>query len=223
MATLINILVSDVLELVSDLRGEASTNTSAGRIRAVSRANQTIAKKKKWDFYRKELTVTGDATNQDYTIGSTTYNVRPSGLSEVYVGGQTDDYKYEIVAFEDYKYLITQDSTKKMAYQWYDIANDLWKVHLSQVPGVVTIYYTFYWLPPKRTLSSEYVMSPDMDVVARYALAYILQGEDEDSYQNELQMAEALIAKYEADDDAVPAGQLRAVNVSSSFSGIGTY
>jgi hypothetical protein len=224
MATLLNILVSDVLELVSDLRGESSTNTDAVRIRAVSRANQTIAKKRHWKFYRKELTVSADGTNQDYTIGSTTYNTRPGGLSEVYVGGTTESYKYQIVSFEDYKYIMTQDDTSQICYEWYDIANDLWKVHLSQIPDNATvIYYTFYWLPPKRTLTTEYVMSPDLDIVARYALAYIFQGEDEDQYQTELQMAEAMLSKYEQDDDSPNVGQTITFGVPSSTDGLGTY
>jgi hypothetical protein len=224
MATLINTVISDVLELISDLRGESTTNTNASRIRAVSRANQTIAKKRLWKFYRKELTVTANGTDQDFTIGSTTYEMRPGGLSEVYVGGITEDCKYQLIKFEDYKYLITQDASSLLAYEWYDAANDAWKVHLSQIPVTATvIYYTFYFLPPKKTTTAQYVMSPDIDIIARYALAYIYEGEDEDKYQTELQMAEAMMAKYESDDDAIPKGQQVTFGVSNSVGGIGTY
>lgn len=224
MATLINIVISDVLELVSDLRGESTTNTDAVRIRAVSRANQTIAKKRPWKFYRKELTVTANGTDQDFTIGSTAYEMGPGRLSEVYVGGQTESYKYQIISPEDYKYIMTQDDTSQVCYEWYDVANDAWKVHLSQIPvNATVIYYTFYFLPPKKTTTAQYVMSPDIDIIARYALAYIFQGEDEDKYQTELQMAEAMLAKYEQDDDSPNIGQTITFGVPSSTDGLGTY
>ena len=221
---LINITVSDVLQLVSDLRGESSVNTDASRIRAVSRANQTIAKKRLWKFYRKDLTVTADGTNQDFEIGSTTYEMGPGRLSEVYVGGVANSNKYELVDPNDYRYRVSIDSTDKVAYEWYDAANNKWKVRLSQIPDNGTIiYYTFYYLPPTLTLTSHSVISPDIDIPARYALSYILQGEDEDTYQTELQMAEAMLQKYEEDDDAIPRGQLKTFGVSDSIGGYGTY
>lgn len=224
MATLLSLTVSDVLELVSDLRGENSTNTGASRIRAVSRANQTLAKKRLWKFYRKELTVTADGVLQDFEIGSTTYNMRPGGLAEVYVGGQTESYRYDITTPEDVRYRVSQDSSTKCAYEWYDIANDKWKVHLSQIPdNLEVVYYTIYWLPAKRTLTSEAVMTPELDILAHYALAYIYQGEDEEQYQTELQIAEAMSAKYEGDDDAIARGQQVTFGSPASIGGIGTY
>jgi hypothetical protein len=111
-----------------------------------------------------------------------------------------------------------------VAYEWYDAANNKWKVRLSQIPDNGTIiYYTFYYLPPTLTLTSHSVISPDIDIPARYALSYILQGEDEDTYQTELQMAEAMLQKYEEDDDAIPRGQLKTFGVSDSIGGYGTY
>lgn len=221
---LINIPVSDVLQLVSDLRGEASVNSDASRIRAVSRANQTIAKKRLWKFYRKDLTVTANGTDQDFEIGNTTYEMGPGRLSEVYVGGIANENRYELVDPSDYRYRMSINSADKIAFEWYDIANNKWKVRLSQIPDNGTvIYYTFYYLPPALTLTTNSVISPDIDIPARYALAYILQGEDEDTYQTELQVAEAMLQKYEQDDDAIPKGQLKTFGVSDSISGYGTY
>jgi len=188
----------------------------------VSRANQTIAKKRRWKFYRVELTATGDGSAQDFEIGTAVYNMRPGGLAEVYVGAETEDAKYDIIDPQDYKYLVTQNSTVRLAYEWYDGANDKWMVHLSQVPDdTETIYYTIYYLPAKKTETSASVMSPDLDAIGRYTLAYIYEGEDEDKYQSELQMAEAIVSKYEADDDGTNIGQVS--TFGNNNRGIGTY
>jgi len=222
--SLINIPASDVLQLVSDLRGEATVNTDASRIRAVSRANQTIAKKRLWKFYRKDLTVTANGTDQDFEIGSATYEMGPGRLSEVYVDGVANTNKYELVDPNEYRSLVSVDSTVKIAYEWYDVANNKWKVRLSQTPDNGTVvYYTFYYLPPAITTTAGVVLAPDIDIPARYALAYILQGEDEDTYQTEIQMAEAMLQKYEQDDDSLPKGQLKTFGVSASIGGYGTY
>jgi len=92
---LINIPASDVLQLVSDLRGEANVNTDASRIRAVSRANQTIAKKRLWKFYRKDLTVTANGTDQDFEIGSTTYEMGPTQINMNWLTPTTTDTGYQ--------------------------------------------------------------------------------------------------------------------------------
>ena len=66
-------------------------------------------------------------------------------------------------------------------------------------------------------------MTPELDILAHYALAYIYQGEDEEQYQTELQIAESMVAKYEGDDDAIPRGQQVTFGVSASIGGLGTY
>jgi len=62
--TNINILVSTILQIISDLRGESSVNTDAVRIRAISDANKDFALRKNWGFYLyPNQTMVGSAVN----------------------------------------------------------------------------------------------------------------------------------------------------------------
>jgi len=230
----IRVLVSDVLEIVSDLRGESSTNTDANRIRAVSRANQDFAKRKFWKFYLKpDQTQVGDATN-DYTIGSATYPMRFKGLTEVFVAKTTDTVKtlesmrHTIIDFNTYKNLYNQANSVQIVYEWFDSANDLWKMHINPAPAATqTITYSYYWEPPEITLASEYVICPNTRIIAYLALAEIYDGEDEGDLADKRRIeAEQLIAEVIGQDNAPAVNQLITmypIESATSSTGIGTY
>ena len=230
----IRVLVSDVLEIVSDLRGESSTNTDANRIRAVSRANQDFAKRKFWKFYLKpDQTQVGDATN-DYTIGSATYPMRFKGLTEVFVAKTSDTVKtlesmrHTIIDFNTYKNLYNQANSVQIVYEWFDSANDLWKMHINPAPAATqTITYSYYWEPPEITLASEYVICPNTRIIAYLALAEIYDGEDEGDLADKRRIeAEQLIAEVIGQDNAPAVNQLITmypIESATTSTGIGTY
>ena len=227
-------LVSDVLEIISDLRGESSTNTDANRIRAVSRANQDFARRKFWKFYLKpDQTQVGDATN-DYTIGSATYPMRFKGLTEVFVAKTSDTVKtlesmrHTIIDFNTYKNLYNQSNSVQIVYEWFDSANDLWKMHINPAPAATdTITYSFYWEPPEITLASEYVICPNTRIIAYLALAEIYDGEDEGDLADKRRIeAEQLIAEVIGQDNAPAVNQLITmypIESATTSTGIGTY
>ena len=230
----IRVLASDVLEIISDLRGESSTNTDANRIRAVSRANQDFAKRKFWKFYLKpDQTQVGDATN-DYTIGSATYPMRFKGLTEVFVAKTSDTVKtlesmrHTIIDFNTYKNLYNQSNSVQIVYEWFDSANDLWKMHINPAPAATdTITYSFYWEPPEITLASEYVICPNTRIIAYLALAEIYDGEDEGDLADKRRIeAEQLIAEVIGQDNAPAVNQLITmypIESATTSTGIGTY
>jgi len=232
--TNIRTLVSDVLEIISDLRGESSTNTDANRIRAVSRANQDFARRKFWKFYLKpDQTQVGDATN-DYTIGSATYPMRFKGLTEVFVAKTSDTVKtlesmrHTIIDFNTYKNLYNQSNSVQIVYEWFDSANDLWKMHINPAPAATdTITYSFYWEPPEITLASEYVICPNTRIIAYLALAEIYDGEDEGDLADKRRIeAEQLIAEVIGQDNAPAVNQLITmypIESATTSTGIGTY
>ena len=232
--TNIRTLVSDVLEIISDLRGESSTNTDANRIRAVSRANQDFARRKFWKFYLKpDQTTVGSAVN-DYTIGSSTYPMRFKGLTEVFVAKTSDTVKtlesmrHTIIDFNTYKNLYNQSNSVQIVYEWFDSANDLWKMHINPAPAATdTITYSFYWEPPEITLASEYVICPNTRIIAYLALAEIYDGEDEGDLADKRRIeAEQLIAEVIGQDNAPAVNQLITmypIESATSSTGIGTY
>jgi len=231
MATNINTLVSTVLQTISDLRGESSTNTDASRIRAVSRANQDFALRKFWKFYLlKDQSVAGSGVN-DYTVGSATEPMRPKGLCEVFVSNgstQEEDERRGIVDFNVYKNLYNRNNTTDMVYEWYDKANDLWKMHINPAPAATdTIYYSYYWQPPTRTLTTEYCLCPNPRIISLLALADIYAGEDEGDNSKECKNeAEMLIAEMIAVDNTPAQNQIYAMGAienSISAHGIGSY
>ncbi len=181
MATLNKGLVSDICQIISDYRGESTVDTSAKRIRAISRQEQSIASRKLFKFYLlPDQSQVGTGSN-DYTIGSSTYPMRQKGLCEVFVGGTTEDKRYQIVDFNAYKNIYNSNNAAKIVYEWYDAANDLWKMHINPAPTASdTIYYSYFWLPPTRTASSDPVTYLDDEALARFALSEIYEGEDED-------------------------------------------
>jgi len=230
----IRVLVSDVLEIVSDLRGESSTNTDANRIRAVSRANQDFARRKFWKFYLKpDQTTVGSAVN-DYTIGSSTYPMRFKGLTEVFVAKTSDTVKtlesmrHTIIDFNTYKNLYNQANSVQIVYEWFDSANDLWKMHINPAPAATqTITYSYYWEPPEITLASEYVICPNTRIIAYLALAEIYDGEDEGDLADKRRIeAEQLIAEVIGQDNAPAVNQLITmypIESATTSTGIGTY
>lgn len=224
-------LVSDILQIISDLRGESSVNTSTSRIRAVSRAERDFAKRR---FYRIHLVKdqsigTGDGTTQDFTVGSATYPMRMKGVMEVFVGGlNSEAYRRPIVDFGAYKNIIANNASEYCAYEYYDQANRLWKVKINGAPGSGdAIYASWFYMPPTRTLTSEYVLVPDAFIVAYLALADIYHGEDElQLEQLARQEAEARIGEITGIEEAPAVNQIYTVDpIESSVrrKGIGTY
>lgn len=202
--------------MVSDLRGESSTNTDAKRIRFLSNAERDVAKRKLFQYFLlPNQTATGDGNN-DYAIGSSTYPMRFKGLSEVFVGGTTEDKRYAIVDYHRFKNEFNKNNAARLCYEWYDAANDLWKVHISPAPETgVTIYYSYYWEPPKRTSSSDEVICPDMRILALYVLADLLDSEDDtNEAANKRGEAEQLVSEIIGKQNSP------AVNQTYSFSSI---
>lgn len=191
MATKMKTTVQDILETISDLRGETTVNTDSSRIRAITKAEEDIALRKFFaEHLLSDLTMSGTGANA-YTIGSSTYPMRKKGLVNVFVGDQLSTSEHEIVDKLEFRSRYNQNNSAKLAYEYYDVANDEWKMYISPAPeSGVTIYYSYYFLPPERTATTDSVISPNPDMIARLALAYILEGEEEydlaDAYKAEV-------------------------------------
>ena len=234
MSTNIALTVEDILEIVSDLRGESSTNTDAVRIRAVSRANQDFARRAFWRFYRLDsATQVGDAT-RDYTIGDATNPYRPKGLCELFVATTGDDhttYEFErhaIVDVNKYKNLFNQNNAAKLVYEWFDAANDAWKVKINPAPAATeTITYSYYWDPPEKTATTDEVICPQPKILALLTLAEIYEGEDEGDLASEKKYeAEQRITECISVENAPAVNQLYTMPPTESTSykhGIGNY
>lgn len=234
MATNLQPTINDVLQIISDLRGESALNSDAIRIRAVSRANQDFARRRFWRFYRlDDQTMVGDGT-KNYTIGSSTYPMRMKGLTEVFVDltANTDkteeEDRYSILDFNTYKNQYNRDNTTQMVYEWFDTANDLWKMHINPAPlATETITYTYYWEPPAKTLTTDEIICPDINILARMALGEIYEGEDEqDLADKQKNIAEQMILEYIGKDNAPAVNQtysMGAIENVISTNGIGTY
>lgn len=226
MATLNTQTVLEILQLMSDLRGESSTNSDASRIRAVSNAEQDLAKRR---FFRihlvKDQSVgTGDGTTSSFTVGSATYPMRPKGLMEVFVGGTTEDKRRTVVDFSQYKELVNRNANTPIAYEWYDQENDLWKVKINPVPASGdAITASWYFIPPKRTSTSDNVVVIDKYVIAYLALADIYHGEDE--LQLEQLARQEAETRYEdiQGQEITPAVNQTYQMASSVKRGFGTY
>jgi hypothetical protein len=227
MSTNINVTVNTILQLISDLRGESSTNTDALRIRAVSRANQDFALRKNWRFYlMPNQSTTGTASN-DYTIGSATYPMRYKGLSEVFVSDSTtqeEDERHDIVDFHTYKERYNTNQSDQMVYEWYDKANDVWKMHINPAPEATdTVYYSYYWEPPVLTATTDYVVCPKPRIIALMASAEIHDSEEErDTAKEEKNEAEQLILEVTGLENMPHQNQLYVMG-SLEGSGIGNY
>jgi hypothetical protein len=222
--------VQNVLQIISDLRGESSTNTDAIRLRAVSRANLDFARRMFWRFYRLDnQTKVGSGVNS-YQIDSTTNPMRMKGLSEVFVAKTTDTDKtqesdrYQIVDYNKYKELYNAANSQRMVYEWFDTANDVWKMYINPAPASTeTITYTYYWEPPVKTLTTDKVLCPNMRIIALLALAEIYESEDEGDLATEKKNeAEQLIAECISKENATAVNQLYTMPVNEN-AGIGNY
>jgi len=229
MATLTADTVSNILQIVSDWRGEPSTNTDAPRIRAVSRAERDVAGRRFFEFHLlKDQTITSGGTDTE-TIGTTTFPMRMKGLQEVFVGDTTDENnRYEILDFDEFKRRVNLNSNAKVVYPYYDQTNDLWKLKINPTPASgVTITYSYYYMPPKRTLTTENVISPDTNLIAHLALAEIYHNEDElQKEQLERAEAENLFEELMGIQNAPAEGQtyrMGAVENIRGSKGIGNY
>lgn len=231
MATIVKDTVSNVLQIISDLRGETSTNTDASRIRTLSRMERELAKRKLFKLFQlKDQTQAGDGTN-DYTIGDATYLYRSKGLSELFVStdGATDESKrYQIVDFQKFKNLYNLNNSEKMVYEWYDAANDLWKIHVNPAPEATeTITYSYFWMPAKRTSTSDSVVCVNIEALARFTLAEIYDTEDEfDKATDQRNIAEQIISDEIGWENSPHIGQTYAMEAAENQirgRGIGNY
>lgn len=222
--------IENVLQIISDLRGESSLNSNASRIRAISRAERDVAKRKFWRLFllREQNAGTGDGLTTSFSIGTTTYNAREKGVCEVYVGGTTEDKRHTIVDHTNFRNIYNQNNAARIAYQWYDAANDSYKITINPVPSVGdVIYYSHFWMPASKTATSDAVYCFDMKILAYLANADIYESEEEPEMSlDSLQKAEALISTYEGIEEAPAVNQIYQVgNIESSIRprGIGSY
>lgn len=224
MASNLHYTVSDICQLISDLRGESTLNTDASRIRFVSKADQDFSRRKFWNFYLlADQSMAGNGTGI-YTIGDATHPMRPKGLTDFRVGGTSESYRYSIVNMQTYRDRVSSSSTAYVCHEWFDAANDVWKVTVNASPAASeTIYYSYYWTPPTHTASSDVVISPNPYIQAKLALAeiYFAEGEYDlaDGLRNEV---EQLIADEMGVDNAPAVNQLIAMPIYGA-SGIGSY
>lgn len=227
MATLTSETVENICQIISDLRGESSTNTDASRIRAISRSERDFAKRMFWRTHHlKDQTASGSGVNS-YTVGSSTFPMRMKGLSEVFVGGTSEEHRHQIVDFNAFKSLYNTNNSVKVAYEWYDATNDLWKMYINPAPASgQTITYSYFWEPPKRTLPSDVVVCPNIRIIALLALGDIYEGEDEgDLAAEKRQEAEQLIGEIKGIEEAPAVNQTYsfALNQNVQNRGIGSY
>lgn len=221
-------LVSDICQIVSDWRGESSSDTSASRIRAISRAEKNYALRKLWRIYRlNDQTITASGSSSE-TIGSSTYPMRTKGLTEVFVGGTTEDKRYSIIDFNVFKNLFNRNNNSRLVYEYYDQANQLWKVKINPTPTAGdTIYYTYFYQPPTRTLTSEYVVCDNPLIIAHLALADIYGAEEEfEKQQIESNAAEEMIAEQEGYEEMPAVNQTYGMSSTENQirnRGIGSY
>lgn len=224
------VLVSTICQQISDLRGESLSNTSANRIRFISQAEQELAARM---FFRIHLVKdqsigTGDGATSTFTIGSTTYPMRMKGLCEVFAGGTTEEDRHEIIDFADYKVRYNNNNSAKIAYEYYDQANDLWKVKINPTPATgAAVTASWYFIPPDRTLTTEKVLCENPDIIVHLALAGIYHSEDElQKEQLELKAAEDMVGELIGRENAPAVGQTYSVKATENNSrnrGIGSY
>jgi hypothetical protein len=156
------------------------------------------------------------------------------GLTEVFVAKTSDTDKtqesmrYQIVDFNVYKEKFNANNSEHLVYEWFDAANDLWKVHINPAPAATdTITYSYYWEPPAKTGTTDEVICPDLNILARLALGDIYDGEDEqDLSDKQKNIAEQLISEVIGKENAPAVNQLYtmgAIENSLGIKGFGTY
>lgn len=222
--------ITEILQVISDLRGETNTNTDASRIRGISRGERDFAKRR---FYRMHMVKdqsigTGDDTTADFTVGTSTYPMRMKGLTEVFVGGTTEDKRRQVVDFNVYKARVNQNTSDPIAYEYFDQATRVWKVHINPIPSTGdAVTASWFYMPPVKTLVSEYVVVEDPYIPAYLALADIYHGEDElQLEQLARQEAESRIEELSGIEEAPAVNQqyaMTAIENATRNRGIGTY
>lgn len=226
MASQTGTTVLDILEIISDLRGESSTNTDANRIRAASRAERDFARRRFWRTHLlRDQTATGTGVATSFTIGSATHPMRMKGLAEVFVGSTLESARHEVVDFGTFKERYNANNADKIAYEWYDAANDVWKVRINPTPdNGATITYSYFWEPPERTLVTDVIVCPNPEIIARLALSQVYEGEDEPDKRDEsLQLAEQMIDEVVGWENSPAVGQTYTFGNLAGTKGIGTY
>lgn len=228
MSTIYKSTVLAILQRVSDFRGESTTNTDAQRIRFLTLHEQDVAMRRNWRiFLRRLATVSGDG-GADYTIGDATYPMRLHGLTEVFVGGTTEDKRYEVIDYHQFIVQYNRNNAARIAYEYYDAANDAFKIHINpSVDTGTTIYYSYYWCPPTRTSSSDAIVCPDMEILVNLTVADVAENADEkeeaDSYRNK---AEILYSDAAGREDSPAQNQLHVMgSIDNAIRprGYGTY
>jgi len=175
-----------------------------------------------------DQTLTGDGTTQSFTIGTATYPYRPKGLFELFVGGTTEDKRYQVVDEVRYTYLYNNNNSQQIAYEWYDTANDLWKIKINPIPSnLAVITYSYFYMPPVRTLTTDNIPAYNNNIIARAALASIYHAEDELSKeQQQEQEVEMLINDALSVENTPSIGQMQsmgAIENQDKQRGIGSY
>ncbi len=216
--------VLEILQSVSDIKGENTTNTDALRIRLVARSVGDFAKRRFWTCHLiRNATATGDGSASDFEIGSTTYPMRKSGLIELFVGGTSEGERFTIKPFTEYKNIVNADYYARIAYEYYDQTANKWKVHLNAVPALAeTIYYSYFYFPVAVTATSDTVICYDMDFISNLVLAYLYDSEEDPEnaaiFRNQ---AEQIMSDMEGLEDAPAINQIK--TMPSIYKGIGTY
>lgn len=229
MATQTKFTVNDVLQIMSDLRGESSVNTSANRIRMVSNAYGDYSNRMFWRTHLlRSQTQTANGSDSDFSVGSTTYPMRPKGLTEVFVGGTTEAQRHQIVDYNKFRNLYNRDNSVKVVYEWYDAVNDLWKMHINPTPAsgdVIT--YSYYWTSPELTSTSDSIICYDINIIAQMALATLYHSEDElQKEQLANQTVENLMSEWVGRENGPAVNQvyvMDSIENSVNPHGIGTY
>lgn len=230
MATTSNVLVSTICQKISDLRGESSADTSAKRIRFISEAEQELARRMFFRIHlaRNQSIGTGDGTTTAFTVGNATFPMRMKGLSELFVGGTLESDRIEILDFADYKVRYNNDNSAMIGYEYYNQSMDAWRVQINPAPASGdAITASWYFIPPARTLTTEYVLCENPDIVTHLALAKLYHSEDElQKEQLELKTAEDLIGEMMGRENSPAVGQtysMKATENTGGNRGIGTY
>lgn len=210
-----SITVQNVLQIISDLRGESTVNTNASRIRAVSRAEQDFAKRKFFRMHhvKNQSIGTGDGDTQDFEIGDDTYPMRMKGLTEVFVGGYNESNRFEAVDFGEFKRRYNANNGRRLVYEFFDPTDEIWKVHISPTPSDdEEITASWYYIPAEKTAVTDTIICNDPYIIAYSALADIYHGEDElQKEQLARQEAENRIGEAVGMEEAPAPGQLYVV------------
>lgn len=156
--------------------------------------------------------------------------MRMKGLTEVFVAKTTDTDKtqeserYQIVDYNAYKEAYNAGNSDRLVYEWFDVANDVWKMYINPAPAATdTITYTFYWEPPIKTLTTDKVLCPNVRIIALLALAEIFESEDEGDLAGEKKNeAEQMISEIIGKENAPAVNQLYTMGAVED-EGIGNY